>query len=268
MFLDLKDGGKLHYEVHGDSGEWLVILNGIMMSTASWADFVEPFSRNFRLLLVDFRDQGKSSKLEGEKYDCSFHVSDLIELMDHLEIDKINMTGVSYGGQVALEFAKLQPERLKTLQLVTIIPKVNNYLTALGNSWESAAALEDGEEFFKIAIPPIYSDVFYENNFEWLENRQRMFKDALTKPWFDSFIRLSKSAKKFDRTDVLDTINVPTLVLCGEKDIITPAALMKKMAEKIPDSTILIIPETGHAAFLEKPSEFITAITGFVISNQ
>ncbi len=268
MFLDLKDGGKLYYEVYGDSGEWLLILNGIMMSTASWKDFIDPFSKNFRLLLVDFRDQGRSSKLENMDYDCSFHVSDLVELLDCLGIDKINMTGVSYGGQVALEFAKLFPERLKTLQLVTIIPKVNNYLTALGDSWESAAKIGDGEEFFKIAIPPIYSDVFYEKNPEWLKNRQKMFKDLLKREWFESFIRLSQSAKHFNRTDVLKEIKIPVLVLCGEKDIITPASIMKEMAEEIDDCTTLIIPEAGHAAFLEKPSEFITSITGFIVSKK
>ena len=58
------NGKRIHYEEYGQ-GKPLIILNGIMMSCASWAEFVEPFSENNRLILVDFLDQGKSDRMEG-----------------------------------------------------------------------------------------------------------------------------------------------------------------------------------------------------------
>jgi len=263
MILPLKDGGQLYYETHGESGEWLLFLNGIMMSTPSWATFIPYLKPHYRLLLVDFRDQGKSSSLEGS-YSCQKHVPDLLQLLDHLHVPKIHMMGVSYGGQVALEFMRTAPSRVKTLMLVTVIPEVTNFLRAWGDAWDEAAALNDGEKFFQIAIPPIYSESFYEEKRDWLMERQKMFKSLLTPRWFEGFVRLSRSAKEFDCTDVLSRIDVPTLVVCAEKDILTPAPRMKDMARQIPGSTLLEIPDAGHAAFLEKPLAFLTAILGFL----
>ena len=57
------DGKKVYYEVHGEEGDILIILNGIMMSTASWGMFVKALSRKRRLVLVDFFDQGQSERL-------------------------------------------------------------------------------------------------------------------------------------------------------------------------------------------------------------
>ncbi|HOO32212.1 MAG TPA: alpha/beta hydrolase [Thermotogota bacterium] len=264
MTFALKDGGEIYYEIRGKKGPWVCFLNGIMMSCASWASFNEEMSKDYRFLLIDFRDQGKSSKLEGRQYDWKLHVDDLVELFDFLSIDKINMLGVSYGGQVALEFTRYHQDRLNSLMLMNVIPKVTNYLQSISDSWELAASLNSGKDFFTVAIPPIYSDVFYQNNIEWLKRRQELFESMLTKEWFEGFTRLSKSAKYFDCSDLIEDIKVPTLVLSAQKDIITPAERMKEMAERIENSIYLDIPNSGHAAFLEKQREFLIAVKGFL----
>ena len=57
------EGKTVYYERHGETGQPLVVLNGLMMSTTSWQPFVADFSRNNRLVLVDFLDQGRSSRM-------------------------------------------------------------------------------------------------------------------------------------------------------------------------------------------------------------
>ncbi|KAB2886711.1 MAG: alpha/beta hydrolase, partial [Kofleriaceae bacterium] len=83
MELQLSDGGTLYYEVHGDRGAPLVFLNGAMSTTVAWAALVPLVSRHHRLVLVDFRDQGRSSRLPAG-YPATRHCADLIELFDHL----------------------------------------------------------------------------------------------------------------------------------------------------------------------------------------
>ncbi len=266
VFLELKAGGRLYYDVFGSQGDWVVFLNGIMMSVSSWKDYTGRIAKHFRLLLVDFRDQGQSSK-HVEPYTCDVHVPDLIELFDHLGIDRAHMMGVSYGGQVALEFCRENQHRLKTLELVTVLPQVSNYLVAVGEGWEVAASLNDGARFFSLTIPSIYSNTFYSQRLEWLKDRQKAFRHALTPEWFQAFIRLSRSANRFDCRDVLPAIRIPTLILCAEKDILTPAKEMKEMGNLIPEATVLEVPDAGHAAFLEKPEAFLTAVVGFIISR-
>ena len=73
--VKLADGGTLHYEEHGD-GEPVLILNGLMMATRSWVDHLPMLAPHVRVILVDFRDQGRSSRLEAG-YDLSQHAADL-----------------------------------------------------------------------------------------------------------------------------------------------------------------------------------------------
>ncbi len=262
MELKLSDGGKLYYQTHGDKGDWMIFLNGIMMNCMSWASFIPKITQFHRLLLVDFRDQGQSSTLQ-EGYRCDTHIPDLIEIMDHLKIERVHMMGVSYGGQVALAFSKAHQVRLHSLSLVTVMPYITPYLHAYGDSWETAAQYHNGSDFFSLAVPPIYSDGFYAEKWDWLKERQKLFKEMLTPQWFEGFIRLSKSAKDFDMQDWLSQIQVPTLLISAEKDILTPHEQMKKMASLIPGAVHLEIPDAGHAAFLEKPEAFLTALLGF-----
>ncbi|MBN2219399.1 MAG: alpha/beta hydrolase [Kosmotogaceae bacterium] len=265
--LRTRDGTQIYYEVHGDkSNPPVIILNGIMMSIPSWAGFVSHFSRHFRLILMDFRDQGRSERKDSQ-YHISVHVEDLTDLIDTLEISSANVVGLSYGGQVAEILAIKRPERVNSLVLANTPARISPYLAELGEAWKEAAELNDGERFFKLAIPFIYSDFFYNRNLQWLKERQRMFKSTLNREWFEGFIRLISSNPDFNVLDELDKIQCPTLLLGADRDIITPIEEMKSIHERVRNSEFLIIKDAGHGAFLEKPGEFMTAIIGFVLKN-
>lgn len=262
-----KDGTRIYYEEHGDeSRPSLVILNGIMMSTSSWAGFLTDFSKHFRLILMDFRDQGRSERKQSQ-YHISVHVNDLVDLLDFLNISKGNIVGLSYGGQVAEMFAIKYPERVKSLVLANTPARITPYLAELGEAWKEAAMLYDGERFFKLAIPFIYSDLFYNRNLNWLKERQKTFKSTLNREWFEGFIRLISSNPDFNVLDELHKIECPTLLLGADRDIITPIEEIEMIHEKVKGSEFLVIKDAGHGAFLEKSGEFITAVIGFVLKN-
>jgi len=265
-FLDLKDGGKLYYEVHGQ-GEPIIFLGGIMMNTLSWAGFVPVLSQRFKLILVDFRDQGQSSKMK-EQYDLDIHAEDLLSLLDELDIPKIHVMGLSYGGNVALKFALSHQDRLKTLILPNTTNFISNHLAQIGKAWEVAADLNDGERFFQLATPYIYSGTFYQSFLNVLLERQAMFKTMLTREWFEAFIRLSRSTVDFYMSpEQLKTIKVPTLLIGAEDDIITPIRDVETLHQNVPGSEFVIIPRAGHGAFLEKMNEFLTIVIGFTVKN-
>ena len=266
MIFDLRDGGKLYYEVHGDQGQWLILLNGIMMNTKSWHDYIPALSKHYRLIVVDFRDQSQSSKLE-EGYDVSLHVSDLVQLFDYLGINQVNMFGVSYGGLVAMDITRNHQDRLKRLMLMSIVPKATNHFRAIGEAWRISSRYKNGADFFAIGFPFVYSEVFYEQNLDWLIDRQKILHELLTEEWFEAFLRLSDTTKQFDYTNQLKQITVSTLLICGSNDFITPTRHMEEMSQKIPNCIMLTIPKAGHGAVLETPKELITAINGFMLSE-
>lgn len=259
MYLD--DPG-IYYEVHG-KGPSLILLNGIMMSSPSWIDHIQRLQDRFQLIVYDMRDQGQSARLE-EGYDNKVHVQDLKKLMDHLGIDKADLWGVSYGGQVALLYTLAFPECVNRLVLSNTSAHIDQYLLSMGDMWKCAARLYDGEAFFDLALIPIYSRHFYNNNYEWLLNRRQVFKQLLTRDWFDGFIRLASSNHAYDVRDELAGIAHETLLIAAEEDIITPYAQMRAMHAKMENSQLLCIPRTGHAAFLEKIDEVCTMIKGFL----
>jgi pimeloyl-ACP methyl ester carboxylesterase len=242
-------------------------LNGIMMNCMSWAEFVPSFSKSFQLILLDFRDQGRSSKLMGP-YDLDRHASDMVELLDALGFDQVHVMGLSYGGQVALRFALHQQERLRSLILANVVRGVSNHLRAIGQAWERAAELGDGERFFQLAIPFIYSSSFYDRSHEYLQQRQELFKSLLTEEWFESLIRLNRSVDGYAVSlEELGTISVPTLLIGADDDMIAPLGDIDEMYEALPESELIVLHKAGHGAFLERKEEFATAVVGFVAKH-
>lgn len=259
------NGVELYYTLDGDGEETIVFLNGIMMNTLSWNDFVPVFTEknNYKFLRVDFRDQGFSSPYQ-EEYDVSIHVDDLKGLFDHLGLTKVHLLGVSYGAMVAMLFALKYPEYLSSLILANAVAQVTKFLQAASDIWEYCATIGSGEVFFKLSMPFIYSDDFYNRNWKWLKEREAIFEQILTAEWFESLHRLSRSSKEFDILDQIHNIKTPTLLMAGTRDIITPIYEMKKMQERIINSKMVIIEEAGHALFYEKMDEFSTQVLGFV----
>lgn len=263
MELVLTDGGTLYYELHGDRGTTLVCLNGAMATTMTWAPIAALASRHHRVLLVDFRDQGRSSRL-APGYRADRHCNDLIELFDHLGIEQVDMLGVSYGGNVAMSFAHRFPHRLRRLVLASITPRPTDHLRAVGAEWEEIAERRDAAQLFATCNPQVYARGFLARHGELLRMRQQAVMHLLDDAWFDAFLRLAASAREFDHTDELSAITTPTLLVCGSEDELTPPAQMFAMAERIPDCMTLGLPGAGHGAMFEQPRAFAAAVLGFL----
>ncbi|KAB3534696.1 alpha/beta hydrolase [Alkaliphilus pronyensis] len=258
------NGVDIYYKFNGDGEKILVILNGIMMSSESWGGLVPSYVRaGYKVLNVDFRDQGKSESSK-DAYTITQHVEDLRGLLQHLKIEKINLLGISYGGQVSMLFALKYPHMLESLILANTMARLTNYLKSIGEAWDEAAKLKDGEKFFRLAMPLIYSDTFYEKNLQWLKDREELFSSILTPEWFERYLRLSSSHGDYDIVDKLSNIQVPTLLISSDKDLITPYRELFMIHERIRDSKLVVIPEAGHASCYEKMEEFILVVLGFL----
>lgn len=260
----LVNGIGINYELDGHGEDVIVILNGIMMNTGSWKDFIGFYTMNgYRTLRVDFRDQGLSDRRQ-EDYEIGQHVDDLKGLLDGLGFAKVILMGTSYGGQVALLFALRYQERVRSLILANTAARITYQLKAIGEAWVEAAKLNDGEVFLKLASPLIYSDKFYETHYSWLNERAKLFGEVLKEDWFQGFCRLSSSHGNYDIREQIREIHIPTLLIGAERDVVTPVDEMRTIHQAIHDSVFVIIPEAGHASFYEKSAEFDVIILGFL----
>lgn len=256
------NGKNIYYEVSGQ-GRPILLLNGIMMSTASWAFFKDPLTANNQLITLDFLDQGQSDKLE-EGYKQEIQVDLIYALLQELNIDKINIVGISYGGEVALQYALKYGGTIDRLVLFNTTAKTNPWLRDIGRSWMLSA--DDPLNYYLTTIPIIYSPNFYNNNIKWMEDR----KELLTKHVFNdkafmaSMDRLTLSAESYDIRDRLDEIENYTLIVGADHDFITPLNEQKLLNEGIKNSQLIILPDTGHGAMYERPLLFTSLILGFV----
>ncbi|MDR2167086.1 MAG: alpha/beta hydrolase [Clostridiales bacterium] len=257
------DNKKIHYEVHGE-GAPIVLLNGIMMSTLSWHMFIPALSANNRLILMDFFDQGQSDKLVGQEYDQTVQIKALKGLLDHLGLAKVSLAGVSYGGNIALNFAAIYPEMVTRLVAFHAAPKTGAWLRDVGKSWIAAAS--DPHAFYNTSIPVIYSPEFYNNNPEWVAVRQNFLTNQVftNQDFMQALVRLTVSADNYDITDKLGKIAAKTLVVAAEYDPLTPQSDQKAVQEGINGAELVFLPGCGHASMYEKPTLFASLILGFV----
>lgn len=255
-------GRELYFEEYG-TGEPLLLLNGIFMSCASWADFVPAFSQRNRFILLDLLDQGKSSKMDRE-YTQVLQMQAAAALLDHLGLDTVSIVGISYGGEVALQFATVYPARVNKLVLSNTAAYTSHWLRDIGHAWEYAFKSYDGHQFFKTCIPIVYSPQFYEENYAWASAREDLFCELFGPDTYDAFGRLTRSAETHDVRSSLHQITAPTLVISSEHDFVTPLYQQRELEQLIPDAGHVMVQGAGHALMYEKPAEFTAIVLGFI----
>lgn len=254
---------QIYYEVVG-TGKPFLLLNGIMMSTKSWTVFVDELSSNNQLIMVDFLDQGQSSKAI-KPYTQDIQVEIVKALLDHLVIDKLPVVGISYGGEVALQFVSKYPQYVSRLGLFNTAAYTSPWLKDIGDAWNKAAASGDGLAYYLVSIPMIYSPKFYQANLAWMKNREKVLVPVFAnKTITEGFVRLTKSAENHDVRHLLNKIEVDTLIVSSKQDYLTPIEEQYFLADNIVNSNHIVIENAGHASMYERPGLFVSLLLGFV----
>lgn len=241
----------------------LLMLNGIMMSTDSWAMFKHSLSKKRDLILVDFVDQGKSGAYD-KPYSHALQVNLLIELLAHLNLEKVDIFGISYGGLIALQVVLARPDLVDRLMLFNTSAYTAPWLRDIGNAWNAAAAGEDPQDYYHVAIPYIYSHLFYNGSYDRMQNRKSDLLKIFTREFRDRMIRLTKSSEGYDIRERLHEIKTPTMIVCSQYDYLTPRTESYFLKEKIEGSVLFELKDTGHASMYERPEEFMILLEGFL----
>ncbi len=253
-----------YYEVHGDMSRPFILLNGVMMSTKSWTPFVEEFKEHNTLIMIDFLDQGQSSKAK-ESYTQAFQVEMLKAFLDFLNVKSLPIVGISYGGEVALQFAAKYMSYVERLVLLNTCATTSPWLKDIGEAWNKAGASGDGHAYYLTTIPLIYSPAFYTKNLEWMKKREALLTPIFSnKVIVEGFIRLTRSAEHHDVRSELSKIDVPTLIISSKQDYLTPIEDQYYLAEKMPCAEHITIENAGHASMYERPGLFVSLVLGFV----
>ncbi len=251
----------IFYEERGE-GFPLIFLSGLTQETRAWKGQAAFFSKRFRVVTYDPRGQGMSDKPDRpDAYSLSDHLDDLTGLMDHLGIDRADLVGLSQGGMVAQWAALHAPERVAGLVLVDTGASTTLFLRSIFQGWIGAAESGGGELFFNVSFPWIFSERFVEANPLLINTLRDLSKDLPAR----AIAHLLRAALSLDLKDQIHRIQAPTLILCGERDLLTPPSYARLLHEKIIGSRLILFPECGHVPPAECPEEFNRAVWEFLI---
>lgn len=270
MFFEFL-GHKVHYEVDGE-GKPLIVLNGIMMSTKSWRFLVPSFKEaHIQLITVDFFDQGESDNFTEYQYRQDLQADLVKALIDHLQLkQKPVIYGVSYGGEVSILFAEKYHGVAEKFILCNTGAWTNPWLKDIGDGWNSIGRTRDGDCYYNITIPVVYSPQYYDGNQDWMTARKNLLAPGVfSSPAFlERMERLVHSSETLDARANLKDITEPCLIVTSEYDMLLPRPQQKILHENIPHNSWALIPEAGHGFMYEDTELLITLMIGWVYSRK
>ncbi len=247
------NGVRLYYELHGPPGaEVLVLSNGVLMSTASWAYQTPVLSRHFRVLLYDCRGMWQSEHPPGP-YSMDLHAEDLEALMNALGIKKAHIGGISYGAEVSMVFANEYPERTRSLVLSSAVSELGPRLQGITETWIAAVRNRDPEMFSNVTVPVNFSEAWIAANPAALAAARERY-DALD---WDALLELLLCFSQLDFTQQLGQIEVPTLVIVGEEDTLKPRRYAEILAVRYPVPSLPSSPMPGMRFCGNSPGSLI-----------
>ena len=267
-FADI-DGVRIHYQEMG-AGTPLVLIHGYTSSTYSWKDVFEPLAKKFHVIAVDLKGFGFSGKPDGD-YTRRAQAVLITHLLEHLNIEKAWLCGNSMGGEVALNVALANPERVSGLILVDsagvevpgsgslapgylLFPVVGRLLIAL--SLTSDKLVREGLE-----------KSFYDHAKVTPDRLANYYRPLKTRGGQLAALRARTQWGIFPVESELGKIKVPTLILWGAQDQLIPLAAGNKLSSLIKDSKLVVFDNCGHLPQEEMPARTVDEIIKFIASS-
>lgn len=258
-WFNIDENSKLYYEKHGDSDKTIIFVNGLVMTCKGWIKQRRFFSKNFTTIAYDQRCQGFSSK-EENPFHYTLQVEDLKNLIEHLNLEKAIIVGISYGSIVAKEFAVKYPNLCEKLVLIAPIRYVDEGLKFAYKIWLDLLKKDQFEIFFNIITHMNFNRPSLN---KWVELQDSVVEQMSKLLTSKDVILLLNSFDKDNDFDNYENIKVPTLVVGAKGDKIHNPDDAKKISEEIKDSQLSMF-ECGHGIIAELPDEFNKILDNFI----
>ena len=244
---------RIRYELDGpEDRPAYVLVNGLTQYAELWGAYRDALvARGFRVATFDLLGQGESDK-PGLFISREDQVAALALLIDQLGNTPVFLGGISFGGLIALQYAIAHEDRLAGLVAMSTFAELSPQLLLIGNALRTGLILGGTSYLQDLLLPMNLSDA-------WLGPQLGNLEAVKRQGWLTNDIyalqNLMESFLDFEPlTPRLSSISIPTMILNGEYDFLTPRALHETLRIHIPDSALIIIPRAYHAFTLEKPA--------------
>ena len=256
------NGHDLAYDEQGPpSGTSIVFVHGFPFNRSMWAPQLAALPSGLRAVVYDVRGHGESAVGTGQ-YSLEFFVDDLLALLDHLEIDRTMVCGLSMGGYIALRAVERHQERFGGLVLCDTKSAADSSAARAGRAGSVLALQTRGvDAFAEQFTAAVLSPRTLENNPDLVQSVKAMITGNDPLGIAGTLLAL---AARTDTTPALAHMELPALVLVGEHDALTPPADAEALVAALPQATLQVIPDAAHLSNLENDAEFNRRLLDFL----
>ncbi|HEV8284412.1 MAG TPA: alpha/beta hydrolase [Chitinophagaceae bacterium] len=259
-YIKLRGINYFFEDLNSEKKDVVLLVHGHPFDHSMWRYQIDSL-KNFRLILTDLRGYGKTD-YDFDKIYIEEHALDLIFLLDSLNIEKVHLVGLSMGGQIIIEFARLFPHRSKSLIICDSNPAGENE-----NSYKERLGLIDRmneigmHEYTQQDIHKYLHPASVQQKGEAYQHLFSMMVNTNVKGAMASH---RGRAERRDNFSYLNKIKIPALVIVGDKNFFTPIGELKKIASEIANAGFIVIENSGHMPNMEQPEQFNKAMLDFL----
>ena len=256
------NGTKLNFIDTGGDGPVVVLLHAFPLSASMWEPQIDALGDRFRLVAPDLKGFGGSdAPADRSDYSVDSYAAEVKGLLDELGISSITLVGLSMGGYIAFAFLRKYRDIVKALVLADTRAEADPPEGVAKRSGQQEQVEAEGTAGMIEALPnALLGQATRDKKQDVVDNITRL----MDQPGEGYIGALEALKTRPDSTADLSQIDVPTLIIVGEEDGLTPAEFSRKMHEHIGGSRLVVIPEAGHLSNLEAPDAFNGALAEFL----
>lgn len=239
----------------------IVFIHGFPYDHTMWKKQINYLSESYYCISYDIRGFGESTNFDGQ-HTMEMFVDDLEMIIDEMKLDKPVICGLSMGGYISLRAL----ERFQNKLFAAILCDTRSQADDNQGRLKRAAAIKrinsgEQKEFVKEFITNCFGENFKQNFFDELQSIIEYSQTFEPKGIKGGLLAM---LSRTDTTTFLEKIEIPTLLICGKYDTLTPPSVMKDMYHKIKNAEFVEIQNAGHISPIENPDEVNSAITKFL----
>lgn len=258
-----RDSRTVSFTDSGGTGTPVVLLHAFPLNAKQWDGQIESLAERFRFIVPDFQGFGGSTAPDdAASYSMDSYAEDVAAVLDELGLDKVVLTGLSMGGYVAFAFLRRHRDRVAALVLADTKAEADPPEAKEKRTTQQAQVRADGTaDLIEALSGALLGEPTRAKKPDVVEATKKLM--AENPP--EGFIGALEAMKnRPDSSGELAQITVPTLVIVGENDGVTPVAASEVLNTGIVGSKLVVIPESGHLSNLEAPEAFTGALAEFL----
>lgn len=257
--INIRGTKRFYKDLNPTNSDVIVLVHGHPFDHTMW-DYQLDALRNFRLVLPDLRGYGQSETGVDDIF-IEEQAFDIALLLDYLNIEKVHLVGLSMGGQIIVEFARLFPARALSLVVCDTSPAGETETGLKNRMLLAESILQSGmEKHTTDTIAKYLHPNTIANNKPVYEHLYNMMTSTKAEAAAASH---RGRAHRRDNLPYLDKINVPVLAVVGDSDAYTSVKDMRDIAERFPTATFAVIADSGHMPNMEQPAVFNSSLLEF-----